>query len=52
VSWLIRIIASSLELRFRARGTGFPGAPDSIRSRTGKAPLRDPVKFRKTYRGN
>lgn len=51
MNWLRRIIARSAELASRARGFGFPDAPGSIHTGSGNAPLGDPAKFRKTYRG-
>jgi hypothetical protein len=51
MSWLRRIIAGAFEIRRRARGVGFPGAPDSIPRGGHHAPLGDPLKFRKTYYG-
>lgn len=51
MNWLRKIIAGTAEPRSRTNGFGFPDAPGSIHERSLKAPLGDPLKFRKTYRG-
>ena len=52
MSWLRKIIIGSREIRVRLRGFGFPGAPESIHTGSNSAPLGDPLRYRKIYRGN